>query len=207
MPKKSSNKSINLSALRLKSLARKKIKRASVYIKKKRLKPNVYFASSAILTILVLVIFKANTFNRQPEVAQELHDTNSQLEPESNDKLKDVYEKEKNISLDENFTARYSIFENADYGYRFAYPVGFSYEWNGATVEIIPKSNRGKIIVTVNSGISEVKVESAGTSENETAVLDLATDFIRSTFEFTGKAAIPDSGNRPKTTEGPVEKY
>ena len=208
MSKKSAKEPLKLSTKKINSLARKKFKLASIYLKKIKVKP-AYFSLAVILAILILALitFKDTLLNRPQEITQESNIESSELEPESNDKLKDVYEKEKNISLGENFTARYSIFENADYGYRFAYPVGFSYKWNGAAVEIIPKSNRGKIIITVNSGVSEVKVESAGTSENETAVLDLAADFIRSTFEFTGKPVIPNSEDRPRTIEGPVDKY
>src|SRR3989344_7837518 len=124
-----------------------------------------------IFIVLVLFILaalgktalnKPNVPSKNTEAPQSSLDSN----PEAAEKLKEVYEKERGISLGE-FAPRYSIFENADYGYRFAYPVGYNYQWNGETVELTPKSNKGKITVIGKNGNYEVNVETSGASQTE----------------------------------------
>ena len=163
-----------------------------------------------IFIVLVLFILatlgktalnKPNVPSKNTEAPQSSLDSN----PEAAEKLKEVYEKERGISLRE-FAPRYSIFENADYGYRFAYPVGYNYQWNGETVELTPKSNKGKIAVAGKNGSFDVKTDTSGTSDTEAQALEAAAEFIRQTFEFTNTAK---SGTKERfdTSEGPVYKY
>ena len=176
--------------------------------------PTVQFANrlSPKIIFIVLVLFilaalgktalnKPNVPSKNTEAPQSSLDSN----PEAAEKLKEVYEKERGISLRE-FAPRYSIFENADYGYRFAYPVGYNYQWNGQTVELTPKSNKGKITVIGKNGNYEVNVETSGASQTEAEALQAAAEFIRQTFEFTDTAK---SGTKERfdTSEGPVYRY
>ena len=130
--------------------------------------------------------------------------TASALNTETSETLKEVYEEEKGIPLGD-FVPRYSTFENSDYGYRFAYPVGHDYIWNGNVVEILPKSGKGKIIVSAQGTHFEVRIESQGASDEELAILNLSADFIRQTFEFTNTRFSPQQ--RPQGNEGPTYKY
>ncbi len=163
-----------------------------------------------IFIVLVLFILaalgktalnKPNVPSKNTETPQSSLDSN----PEAAEKLKEVYEKERGISLGE-FAPRYSIFENADYGYRFAYPVGYSYSWQGESVYLTPKSNKGKVVVTGKNGSFEVKADTNGASETESQALQATAEFIRQTFEFTSSAK---SGTQERfdASEGPVYKY
>ena len=174
-------------------------------------KPNRLSSKNILVVILALLILAAvgkTVFNRQNESIEDTAEApQSSLDgnPEAAEKLKEVYEKERGISLRE-FAPRYSIFENADYGYRFAYPVGYNYQWNGQTVELTPKSNQGKIAVAGKNGSFDVKTDTSGTSDTDAQALEAAAEFIRQTFEFTNTAK---SGTKERfdTSDGPVYKY
>src|SRR3989344_8662255 len=176
--------------------------------------PTVQFANrlSPKIIFIVLVLFilaalgktalnKPNVPSKNTETPQSSLDSN----PEAAEKLKEVYEKERGISLGE-FAPRYSIFENADYGYRFAYPVGYNYSWQGESVYLTPKSNKGKVVVTGKNGSFEVKADTNGASETEAQALQATAEFIRQTFEFSSSAK---SGTQERfdTSEGPVYRY
>ena len=174
-------------------------------------KPNRLSSKNILVVILALLILAAvgkTVFNRQNESIEDTAEApQSSLDgnPEEAEKLKEVYEKERGISLGD-FAPRYSVFENADFGYRFAYPVGYSYSWQGESVYLTPKSNKGKVVVTGKNGSFEVKADTNGASETEAQALQATAEFIRQTFEFSSSAK---SGTQERfdTSEGPVYRY
>lgn len=105
-------------------------------------------------------------------------------------KLVEVYEKQKGIEL-KNFSPRYSVFENADLGYRFAYPVGFGVTPVDNNAEIKPNTGSGKILVIVSS--NSFKAEVSGASGKDLDVLNTAADFIRGTFQFKAAKSYSQS--------------
>lgn len=140
---------------------------------------------SAFIAIILIVISgsKAGEVNTKPEQIVD--------EPIEIEALRDVYEEEKDISLD-GVSLRYSVFENATYGYRFAYPVGFTYDWQGMSVLLTPKSGKGSIAASISGNSPSIESNTAGLDEQSTEVINSAAQFIRQTFEFT----TPISGNR-----------
>lgn len=160
-----------------------------------------------VLILVMITVLGRMVLNNRNAPSKKAVESQSNLDStsEATEKLKEVYEKEKGISLGE-FAPRYSIFENTDYGYRFAYPVGFSYQWNRESVAIIPKSNKGRITVTGKNGTFDVKVDSSGTSEKEAEIVQAAAEFIRQTFEFTGTSQT-GTKERFDTSDGPIYKF
>lgn len=99
--------------------------------------------------------------------------------------LKKVYEKQSGTKLSEDFSGRYSIFEDSNLGFRIAYPVGFTASSTGNGVSVKPESGGGSINVVVNNGSHEVTSNKNGLDEKQTEIIETTSNFIKDSFELT----------------------
>ena len=136
--------------------------------------------------ILLATIFVSLNGLRKPETKQVLSTKDKEDLKESTiqAKLTEVYEKQKNITFNENFVPRYSVYENQILGFRLSYPVGFNVTTTEKGVKIAPDNNHGAINVIVENKQFKLEVINSSTSENEAVALTSAGDFIKSTFQF-----------------------
>lgn len=152
---------------------------------KKAKQSDGYLVFAILIIALVLIIasvVKNKNFEKSLNEGS-VSGSSEKVENDSLENLRKVYEEEKNISLD-NVEPRFDVYENSDLGFRLAYPVGYELNDLGGGVEIVSKSKKGKVIVTVSGSDYEVKVESGGVSDKDARILNNVAEFVESSFEF-----------------------
>ena len=146
-----------------------------------------YLAASSLILILTtasaagFLILKSKLPSEIATITNPEPPSSSQSTQEA--KLKEIYEKEKSVTLNKNFVPRYSVFQDDTIGFKIAYPVGFNAVSTDSGVRIAPTSGKGEIILSVSNGTSDFKIITDGLNPKETDTLYTAADFIKSTYQ------------------------
>lgn len=144
-------------------------------------KRKAFLGLGGFLVILLLVFYFVFEGSNKPlESSSEEEQVGATLEA----KLKEVYEKRAGISLGDDFSLRFSVFEDSQLGFKIAYPVGFIANSTNNGVIIKPAQGGGNITVTVNNGSFEVTTNKEGLDKIQAEIIDDSGIFIRESFEF-----------------------
>jgi len=161
-------------------------------------KKNIPF-SLVIFSILVLLAIFAYFRYQGSKKASDLTvntDGEGQIEATLESKLKEIYEKQAGTDLGNDFSPRFSVFEDYQLGFRVAYPVGFNATSIGGGALFSPKSGDGSITLTVSNGSFEVKTNKDGLSEKQAEIIESSGIFIKDSFQFISPQEVQDLKER-----------
>ncbi len=163
-----------------------------------------------ILATIALILILAGFFVLKSKSPLKTSNTtaSSPSSPQSTQeaKLKEVYEKRVGTPLGNDFSPRFSVFEDSQLGFKIAYPVGFVATSIGNGVLIRPEQGGGTISVTVNNGSFDVKVDKSGLDAKQADILDTASVFVRDSFQSTNAGSGKQSKDRFSGGQG-KDKY
>ncbi|MBI2022635.1 hypothetical protein HYS97_02215 [Candidatus Daviesbacteria bacterium] len=123
-------------------------------------------------------------------------DEAGQVEATLESKLREIYEKQTETDLGDDFSPRFSVFEDYDLSFRVAYPVGYNASSIGGGALFSPKSGGGSITVTVSDGSFELKTNKDGLSEKQAEIIESSGTFIRDSFQFISPQEVQDLKER-----------
>ena len=132
----------------------------------------VKFGLIALFILILLVLFNFSKNRRSDEFTEAVPSNDGEVAATLEAKLKEIYERRAGTTLGDDFSPRFSVFEDLQLGFKIAYPVGFVTTSTGNGVLIKPEQGGGSISVNVTGEAFDVKAETSGLSEKQTDILE-----------------------------------